>query len=106
MQKIELAVGELGRPVLSVYADEHQTGETSLQAARRIARDARISHGKIQFTTVAKLREVDFQLADERDADEADSHYHVYFTYPPEGTEISGWLSVFTEPVPKESQDG
>lgn len=92
-----------GRPVLSVFIIDNEDDFES--AVLRACVEGPIVHGKVQVSTVGDLIDAGFQIADERDDDESECHFHVYFPTPVTDLASEAWLSCFGEPVPNPAKE-
>lgn len=104
--KTQIALGD--QPRLSVFAANPIEGEARMDTVRRIALEARIPNGKVQVGAAEALRACGLDLVDERDDDEAECHFHVYFPHAVAklSESIMDWLECFEEPIPNPAKEG
>ena len=101
-----LLAAQVGKPQrVSVFAVPIEPTESATVALDKVCRAARAPWGKVQVSTVQRLRDRGFELLDERDDDERDCHFHVGFNESVTLEEVKRFISCFDEPqvnpVPK-----
>lgn len=97
---VQYALERSGKPVLSVYIVSLDPDEGEDASVLTACVDGPVVHNQVQVSSVEKLLDAGFTIADERAPDESYCHYHVYFSEPVQESEAVAWMTVFEAPIP------
>lgn len=92
---------DAGLPMcVSVFAEDRHPEDSLDQALEGLCRRAGARWGKISVSSVGRLRDAGFELADERNECEAENHFNVYFPSDVTRSHALRFISAFDKPMP------
>lgn len=100
LQAVLDALDEGSQPVLSVFANNYDTGENETQLIRRIAMNADIKHGKVAVTTAGRIRALGLRLEHDPTQGQSENHFHVVFATAPSKIMVRDLIRIFSVPFP------
>lgn len=99
MAKVDDAIEDGDGAVISVFCDVKRTDDCEGMSLYELCAETEVIHGKVQVTTVARLREQGFEpILDISDGQQF-THHHVVVQEPVQESDLQRFIDCFDEPI-------
>jgi hypothetical protein len=96
--KVEEAIEDGDGPVISVFCDVKKT-DTEAMSLRELCAESEVVHGKVQVTTVSRLRAEGFEPILDISNGQRSTHHHVLLEEPVQESALQAFIDCFDEPI-------